>query len=223
MALLQTLVKIPDRFSDLAEMVLKRMLNQAGEASRIDFVGDQYPNVSIKNIEREKRSSGGHLIVNITSPQQLCPRQWKKFMSSGKNKEGLLVFLVNEWSTNQGYAQKIGGRKFFITHGNRCTKLEVLEGRVHATEALELYSTQEEADTRMFLHASHASTNGHQGVAIISSDTDVEVLACHYQATIHAEITVVSGTRVRLRLISIPQLCEKLGPMYAMFFQVYML
>lgn len=223
MALLQTLVKIPDRFSDLAEMVLKRMLNQAGEASRIDFVGDQYPNVSIKNIEREKRSSGGHLIVNITSPQQLCPRQWKKFMSSGKNKEGLLVFLVNEWSTNQGYAQKIGGRKFFITHGNRCTKLEVLEGRVHATEALELYSTQEEADTRMFLHASHASTNGHQGVAIISSDTDVEVLACHYQATIHAEITVVSGTRARLRLISIPQLCEKLGPMYAMFFQVYML
>ena len=212
MALLQTLCKTPDRFSDLAEMVLNRILIHAGGASRIDFVGDQYPNVSIKNIEREKRGSGGQLIVNITSPQQLCPRQWRKFMASGSNKEGLMSFLVSEWSTNQAYAEKIGNRKVFITHGNQCTKIDVTEGRVAATEALELFSTQEEADTRMFLHAYHASTNGHQGVAIISSDTDVEVLACHHQAAIPAEITLVSGTRSRMRRISVPHLCDKLGP-----------
>ena len=64
----------------------------------------------------------------------------------------------------------------------------------------------------MFLHALHASSNGHQGVAIISSDTDVEVLASHHQAAIPAEITLVSGTRSRSRLVSIPRLCEKLGP-----------
>ena len=55
MAILQVLSKIPDRFSDLAEMVFNRILLQAGEATRVDFVGDQYPEISIKNIEREKR------------------------------------------------------------------------------------------------------------------------------------------------------------------------
>ena len=48
MAILQMLTKIPDRFSDLAEMVFDRILLQAGEATRVDFVGDQYPEISIK-------------------------------------------------------------------------------------------------------------------------------------------------------------------------------
>ena len=81
-----------------------------------------------------------------------------------------------------------------------------------ATDEVELYTDQEEADTRMFLHASHASSLGHQRVAIVSSDTDVEVLACHHQSAIPAELTLISGTRSRSRLISVPRLCEKLGP-----------
>ena len=52
----------------------------------------------------------------------------------------------------------------------------------------ELCTNQEEADTRMLLHAEHASQNGHQRIAIKSSDTDVEVLACYYQAVISADI-----------------------------------
>ena len=55
MAILQVLSKIPDRFSDLAEMVFNRILLQAGEATRVDFVGDQYPEISIKkHREREE-------------------------------------------------------------------------------------------------------------------------------------------------------------------------
>ena len=78
-------------------------------------------------------------------------------MSTGSNKEGLLNFLVHEWSTNQAYAQKIGNRVLYVTHGNRCTKLNAFEGRMTATDAVDLHSTQKEADTRMFLHAFHAS------------------------------------------------------------------
>ena len=79
-----------------------------------------------------------------------------------------------------------------------------------ATDERELYTNQEEADTRMFLHASHASSLGHQRVAIVSSDTDVEVLACHRQSAIPTELTLISETRSRSLLISVPQLCEKL-------------
>ena len=90
MAMLQTLVRIPDRFSELADMVMTRILIEAGEAARIDFVGDQYPANSIKNTERNKRGRDGEIVINITNGQQFCPRQWRKFMAKGSNKTGLL-------------------------------------------------------------------------------------------------------------------------------------
>ena len=96
MALLQSLVKIPERFASLAEMLMKRVIAVAGRAVRIDFVADQYPDVSIKNTERDKRGSTGKLMITISSPQQMCPRQWKKFLASGSNKTALLNFLANE-------------------------------------------------------------------------------------------------------------------------------
>lgn len=82
MAMLQILVKVPDRFCELAEMVMTRILAEAGEAARIDFVGDQYPAISIKDTERNKRGRDGQLVINITSPQQFCPCQWRKFMAN---------------------------------------------------------------------------------------------------------------------------------------------
>ena len=63
----------------------------------------------------------------------------------------------------------------------------------------------------MLLHANNASQHGHQHIAIRSSDTDVEVLACYYQAVIAADITLISGTKSRSRIVSIRQVCEKLG------------
>ena len=56
MAILQMLSKIPNRFSDLAEMVFNRILLQAGETKTVDFVDDhQYPEISIKkHREREE-------------------------------------------------------------------------------------------------------------------------------------------------------------------------
>ena len=65
MALLQTLPRIPDRFVDLADLTLSAVFKQAGKARRIDFVADQYPSVSIKNIEREKQGRSGQLAVQI--------------------------------------------------------------------------------------------------------------------------------------------------------------
>ena len=48
MAQLRTLPRIPNRFIDLADVILSAVIKQAGEARRIDFVADQYPSVSIK-------------------------------------------------------------------------------------------------------------------------------------------------------------------------------
>ena len=75
MAMLQTLVRIPNRFSKLVDMVMTRILIEAGRAARIDFVGDQYTANSIKNTERNKRGRDGEIVINITNGQQFCPRR----------------------------------------------------------------------------------------------------------------------------------------------------
>ena len=212
MALLQTLPRIPDRFIDLADRILSAVIKQAGEARRLDFVADQYPSISIKNIEREKRGRSGQLSVQITSPQQLCPRQWKKFLANGLNKTNLMEFLADVWGTDQRFAEKIGERTLFVTHGESCTKISVdAQGSISSGIVLELCSNQEEADTRMFLHALHASNAGHQRILIKSSDTDVEVLACYFRENITADIFLLSGTRSRARVIPVSQVCEQLG------------
>ena len=176
------LPRIPDRFIDLADLILSALIKQAGEARRIDFVADQYPSVSIKNIEREKRGRSGQLAVQIRSPQQLCPRQWKKLLANGLNKTNLMEFLADVWGTDQRFARKIGERTLFVTYGESCSKISVdAQGSISSSIVLELCSNQEEADTRMFLHALHASDAAHQQILIKSSDTDVEVLACYFR------------------------------------------
>lgn len=210
MAMLQTLTRIPEKFSELADIVINIVFHSAGDAKRIDVVADQYPCISIKNAERSRRSKHGQISVKITSPEQLCPRQWKKTMSSGESKTNLMHFLAEEWASDR-HAEKIGDRSLYVTHGCDCTLISVIEGRVVSTFVPELQSNQEEADTRMLLHASHASSNGYPQVCIRSSDTDVEVLALYHQEAITGNITIASGTRSRIRLISIPQLRQLVG------------
>lgn len=210
MAMLQTITRIPEKFSELADVVLNTVFILAGDAKRIDVVADQYPDISIKNTERSRRGREGQMEIKITSPTQLCPRQWKKAMSSGKSKTSLMNFFAQEWATNR-FAEKIGERSLYITHGCDCTGITVANEGVVSTLMPDLQSNQEEADTRMFLHALHASSNGHSRVCIRSSDTDVEVLACYHQEVIPADIIIASGTRNRVRLVSIPRIHEKLG------------
>ena len=44
-------------------------------SKRVDFVGDQDPVHSIKNLEREKRGEDGVFLAKIYGEQQRLPRQ----------------------------------------------------------------------------------------------------------------------------------------------------
>jgi hypothetical protein len=55
-------------------------------------VSDRYPEISIKNLERNKRAESGSTHIKICSPNQKVPQQFKKFLSLGKNKEALIDF-----------------------------------------------------------------------------------------------------------------------------------
>ena len=177
MAMLQTLVRIPNRFCKLVDMAMTRILIEAGQAARIDFVGDQYTANSIKNTENNKRGRDGEIVINITNGQQFCPRRGK----SSRQKE--VTKLVSQTSLH------VSGQKMRSTPRKSKSTLSLSLMETISPNSLPLMvqllyaqscSNQEEADTRMLLHANNASQHGHQHIAIRSSDTDVEVLAYYY-------------------------------------------
>ena len=79
------------------------------------------------------------------------------------------------------------------------------------SELSDLTTNQEEADTRMFLHAAHASRSRHECIAIKSSDTDVEILACFYSINVSSELFLESGTQARAWIIDVTKVCDSLG------------
>ncbi|CAC5360780.1 unnamed protein product [Mytilus coruscus] len=194
MAVIQSITRIP---------ISKR-------APRIDFVTDQYPTISIKNLERDRRSLGGQIITIISRPSQSCPRQWKKFLSVGRNKVALVEFFVSEWS-KQSYKFTLEGIDLFVSHGSMCNKIYVENEIVKSVECTELLSKQEESYTKMFLHAKHAADKGYDSIVIKSSDTDVEVLACYFQNCISSNIIILTGTSSKCRLLNVQSMCAKLG------------
>ncbi|CAC5416585.1 unnamed protein product [Mytilus coruscus] len=92
-----------------------------------------------------------------------------------------------------------------------CHKIYVENEIVKSVECTELLSKQEEADTKMFLHAKHAADKSFDSIVIKSSDTDVEVLACYFQNCISSNIIILTGTSSKCRLLNMQSMCAKLG------------
>lgn len=61
MAVIQALQSRPPTFGELAETILQYLVKLALQykCERVDFVIDQYPEMSIKNVERSRRAVGG--------------------------------------------------------------------------------------------------------------------------------------------------------------------
>ena len=75
-----------------------------------------------------------------------------------------------------------------------------------------LCTTQEEADTRMFLHVNHISDNGFSKLIVKSADTDVEMLAIYFQNFIAAHCYILRGTKNKTLFIDIKAISDSLGP-----------
>lgn len=74
------------------------------------------------------------------------------------------------------YASEIvdSGKTVFVSGGFGLKTLKITHYCVLFVE--ELHSNQEEADTRLILHAKNCSLHGSKSVVVISPDTDVLVL-----------------------------------------------
>ena len=71
--------------------------------------------------------------------------------------------------------------------------------------------THEEADTKILLHAKHASENGESTILIISPDTDVAILACHFCSEIPARLFVSKKEKTRTIYLEITAISNATG------------
>ena len=65
--------------------------------------------------------------------------------------------------------------KVVVSHGEECRHLSVQENQIISELVEDLFSNQEEADTRLLLHTKNATDEGHSKIITKSSDVDVEV------------------------------------------------
>ena len=155
MAHLQAMKEIPDTFGELAETVLSQICALAvnNNCSRVDFVMDRYSAVSIKNSEQARRAGEGAQVVKVYSPHKKTPRQFKKFLSSGSNKENLIDFFFCTWPKTKLNPQNL---TLYTTNAELCQCLKWKDDVLDVSPCPELYCDHEEADTRLLLHAKHA-------------------------------------------------------------------
>ena len=150
----------------MAEEVFSAVTNNTSR--RIDTVFDTYPDVSIKNAERSKRSARSESVRyrNILPGHPI--KSWRKFLTASSNKTEVVKFLVIEWKKNTALHTNSVTDHFFVTHNEECWKLQSSS----ISLVPELKCSHKEADTRMILHAKHI-----QGPVLIHADnTDVLVL-----------------------------------------------
>ena len=109
MCIIQQLPTGLETFRDLSECVLKRITSN--DSSLVFFVTDQYWKHSIKSCERDnRRANTGSIHVTVIRHEQKLPKQMKKYLSVGENKEALVEFLFKDWSLNSIHINKIINR-----------------------------------------------------------------------------------------------------------------
>jgi hypothetical protein len=214
MAILQCMKGKWKTFEEFAESTFLYLVNLAHKwgASRIDFVADRYPQQSIKNAERSKRATQGVQKIHILRKEQNLPKQWKKYLSDGENKESLVAFLCDCWS---GYdTGKLGILEcMYVTSKSECFLLAPAvspNDQVLRHEVAELQCDHEEADTCLLLHSKHAA-NTYDRIIIKSPDTDVFILCVAMQNIIGKNLFMMTGSGNKFRLIDISDVATELG------------
>ena len=191
MAVIQSIKRKWKTFGEFADALLSNLitLSRKYNSTRLDFVVDRYPLLSVKNTERERRAEKGVQKVLIFGKDQSVPKKWKKFLSCGENKESLLSFLCEHWrSCNSSQLSSLS--TMYVTAKERCHALypgATPNDGATSNEVFSLRSNHEEADTRLLLHANHAAAT-YDKVIIKSPDTDVLILGIAMQPQIHKKI-----------------------------------
>ena len=195
----------PVKIAEIAESLPSMALNEGTSSDRIDVVFGDYREDSIRSAERESRGErSGSEFRNLQADHQV--KQWQKFLCSSRNKQALIVFVTKEWQKEK-YADKLSGKTLVITCGREAYQLS--SGVVERLTDLD--SFQEEADSRLLLHAAHAARSKFVAVIIVSEDADVLVLCLAFNSFIPSSIFTYCSSQTRVKYLNVARIVERTG------------
>lgn len=118
---------------------------------------------------------------------------------------------MREWESDT-YAKLLQNRRIFVVVEETCIQLSSEDGIVTDSRPVhELYSSHEEADTKIILHCMHAVQNATpEALVVRSPDTDVFLLLLAFAVKISSPLFFDTGTGNNRRLLDITDLSNKL-------------
>ena len=137
--------------------------------------------MSIKSTERLRRGTSDPILIK--GPSSKIPRNFQMFLTNDENKKRLIALICHEWSSD-AYAGLLKNRELYFVNEHECTLMTSEDGLTTDVRPVpELYSSQEEADTRIILHLKYVNDHGRtKKVVIRSTDTDVFLLLLHFSS-----------------------------------------
>ena len=103
------------------------------------------------------------------------------------------------------------GKELVATADQECIIVKSAGASMASTAVEELLSAQEEADTRLLLHARHAAVSGYETVLIRTPDTDVAIIACSVSHVMPCTLPVEVGAGNNQRTVNMTAIAEKLS------------
>ncbi|WAR13564.1 hypothetical protein MAR_027744, partial [Mya arenaria] len=162
MALVQSLSPQSEHltFRYMAEMFMKHVFKKASNIANVKtvhIVFDRYSNISLKTQTRNGRGDSSTKKALHIHGDLAIPKDWKGFLSVGKNKERLIAYYTDYIVQNSAPVLK-GGESLFISGGAEDKCFLLTDGSCE--EIKDLRSNHEEADTRIIIHSAYAKKKG---------------------------------------------------------------
>lgn len=141
------------------------------------------------------------------------PVDMNTFWASSTNKRKLQKLLGNTICERSIELEGIEIYLSGVSGEHSLHSRSVHQGNIKQHEELDL--NIEEADLRIIPHIMHATRSDHDRIVVLSNDTDVFVLLCHYWSMFHRhglkELWMKAGVGESIRYIPIHILGKKLG------------
>ena len=178
----------------------------------IHLVFDKVVSPSVKDLERNKRSSTRQDLFTITGPAQTRPSDWEAALEMDSFKTSFIEFPVSYWENNE-FFPFFENKQLFVNCKDRCFKFFTEGNCIFKAEVEKLFSTHEEANSRMLLHVNYIPAPSDIVIRTVYTDVLIIALGVMDQLDPKKVLWLKAGVQGKntLRYISITKIFQNLG------------
>ena len=147
-------------------------------------------------------------------PATRKPPDMKTFLQNYQNKEQLCDLLLKVWSSEKALSRIESCSQAIIIVKGKAHKLTVTNNKITIPEIHELFSKQEETDTRIIIYLEYAVKQGFKTAVVRSPDTDIFFILLYYAHKINLTVYLDTGFGKHRKLINVSAIASSFGNEY---------